>query len=61
MEQQAEILAPTLQVVLEVCLAIIETETNTLIAGCKNTVIPESVKALLDGVGARMMIGDGTC
>ena len=28
------------------CNAIIETETNTLIAGCKNTVIPASVTAI---------------
>jgi hypothetical protein len=27
----------------EDCNAIIDTETNTLIAGCKNTVIPENV------------------
>ncbi|MBO4315262.1 MAG: leucine-rich repeat protein, partial [Prevotella sp.] len=32
----------------EGCNAIIKTSTNTLIAGCKNTVIPESVKALGD-------------
>ena len=30
------------------CNAIIETETNTLIAGCKNTIIPESVTAIGD-------------
>jgi hypothetical protein len=28
------------------CNAIIETETNTLIAGCKNTTIPSSVKGI---------------
>ena len=32
----------------EGCNAIIKTATNTLIASCKNTVIPESVKALGD-------------
>ncbi len=31
------------------CNAIIETASNTLIAGCKNTVIPESVTAIGDG------------
>lgn len=31
------------------CNAIIETATNTLIAGCKNTVIPESVTRIGDG------------
>ena len=30
------------------CNAIIETETNTLIAGCNNTIIPESVTAIGD-------------
>lgn len=30
------------------CNAIIETETNTLILGCKNTVIPNSVTSLSD-------------
>ena len=30
----------------EGCNAIIETETNTLIAGCQNTVIPNSVKSI---------------
>ncbi len=30
----------------EGCNAIIETATNTLVAGCKNTVIPESVTAI---------------
>ena len=28
------------------CNAIIETSTNTLIAGCRNTVIPESVTSI---------------
>ena len=28
------------------CNAIIETETNTLIAGCKNTIIPDSVTSI---------------
>lgn len=28
------------------CNAIIETETNTLIAGCKNTIIPNSVTSI---------------
>lgn len=28
------------------CNAIIETETNTLVAGCKNTIIPNSVKEI---------------
>ena len=32
----------------EGCNAIIKTSTNTLIAGCKNSVIPEGVKALGD-------------
>lgn len=32
----------------EGCNAIIKTSTNTLIAGCKNTVIPESVTALAE-------------
>ena len=32
----------------ENCNAIIETETNTLIAGCMNTVIPDSVTSLVD-------------
>ena len=32
----------------ENCNAIIETETNTLIAGCKNTVIPNSVTSIGD-------------
>ena len=31
------------------CNAIIETATNTLIAGCKNTTIPESVTSIGDG------------
>ena len=31
------------------CNAIIETETNTLIAGCKNTTIPNSVTTIGDG------------
>ena len=30
------------------CNAIIETETNTLIAGCKNTVIPNSITSIGD-------------
>ena len=30
------------------CNAIIETATNTLIAGCKNTIIPNSVKSIGD-------------
>jgi len=30
------------------CNAIIETATNTLIAGCKNTIIPNSVKSIVD-------------
>ena len=30
------------------CNAIIETKTNTLIAGCKNTIIPDSVTAIGD-------------
>ena len=30
----------------ENCNAIIETETNTLIAGCKNTIIPNSVTSI---------------
>ena len=33
----------------ENCNAIIETSTNTLLAGCKNTVIPNSVSALGNG------------
>ena len=32
------------------CNAIIETATNTLIAGCKNTTIPNSVTSIGDGV-----------
>ena len=32
----------------ENCNAIIETETNTLIAGCKNTIIPNSVTSIGD-------------
>ena len=32
----------------ENCNAVIETETNTLIAGCKNTIIPSSVTAIGD-------------
>ena len=32
----------------ENCNAIIETETNTLIAGCKNTVIPNSITSIGD-------------
>ena len=31
------------------CNAIIETATNTLLAGCKNTIIPESVTTIGDG------------
>lgn len=31
------------------CNAIIETKSNTLIAGCKNTVIPDGVKKIDDG------------
>ena len=31
------------------CNAIIETETNTLIAGCKNTTIPDSVTTIGEG------------
>ncbi len=31
------------------CNAIIETETNTLIAGCKNTIIPNSVTSIAEG------------
>jgi len=31
------------------CNAIIETKSNTLIAGCKNTVIPSSVTSIGDG------------
>ena len=31
------------------CNAIIETGTNTLIAGCKNTVIPNSVTSIGEG------------
>ena len=31
------------------CNAIIETESNTLIAGCMNTIIPESVTSIGDG------------
>ena len=33
----------------ENCNAIIETETNTLIAGCKNTIIPNSVTSIGSG------------
>ncbi|MBR1520181.1 MAG: leucine-rich repeat domain-containing protein [Bacteroidaceae bacterium] len=33
----------------EGCNAIIETATNTLVAGCKNTIIPNSVKSIGDG------------
>lgn len=33
----------------ENCNAIIETSTNTLLAGCKNTIIPNSVSALGNG------------
>lgn len=32
----------------EDCNAIVETKTNTLISGCKNTVIPESVTRIID-------------
>lgn len=32
----------------ENCNAIIETKTNTLVYGCKNTVIPDSIKAIGD-------------
>ena len=32
------------------CNAIIETKTNTLIAGCKNTIIPNSVTSIGDNV-----------
>jgi len=32
------------------CNAIIETETNTLISGCKNTNIPQDIKKI--GIGA---------
>jgi len=31
------------------CNAIIETNTNTLVAGCKNTIIPNSVTSIRDG------------
>ena len=31
------------------CNAIIETATNTLVAGCKNTVMPDDLKAIGDG------------
>ncbi len=34
------------------CNAIIETATNTLIAGCKNTIIPNSVTSIGDGAFA---------
>ena len=34
------------------CNSIIETETNTLIAGCKNSVIPNSVTSIGDGAFA---------
>ena len=30
------------------CNAIIDTESNTLIAGCKNTIIPDSVRIIED-------------
>ena len=33
----------------ESCNAIIETETNTLIVGCNNTIIPSSVRTIADG------------
>lgn len=36
----------------EGCNAVIETETNTLIAGCRNTVIPSSVTGIGDHVFA---------
>ena len=31
------------------CNAIIETKTNALIAGCKNTIIPDSITSIQDG------------
>ena len=31
------------------CNALIETATNTLLAGCKNTIIPNTVTAIGDG------------
>ena len=37
------------------CNAIIEKETNKLIVGCKNTIIPESIKAIGDTAFCRCM------
>ena len=42
------------------CNAIIETATKTLVAGCKNTVMPDDLKAIGDGAFCGDMLYDST-